>query len=60
MQIESHTLNDLHALRYQPEEQTPEYALVISHGLGAEIWSYDAPDHGRSKSKLLREKLAAQ
>lgn len=34
MKIESHTLNDLHALRYAPDDGESKYALVISHGLG--------------------------
>lgn len=67
MKTESHILNDLHALRYAPEDKEAKYALVISHGLGghggiygpfcehhaahgAEIWSYDAPGHGRSNT----------
>jgi alpha-beta hydrolase superfamily lysophospholipase len=67
MRIESHILNDLHALRYAPEDQEAKYALIISHGLGGhggiygpfcehhaakgvEIWSYDAPGHGRSNN----------
>ena len=63
MKIENHVLNEIYAHRYTGE--APQYALVISHGLGghggiydrfcehhapkgADIWSYDAPGHGRS------------
>lgn len=34
MKIESHTLNDLYARRYAPDDQEAKYALVISRGLG--------------------------
>jgi len=63
MKLESHILNEIYAHVYRGRE--PEYALVISHGLGghggiyevfcehhsakgADLWSYDAPGHGRS------------
>jgi len=69
MKTETHLLNELHAFRYTSEN--PEYALVISHGLGGhggiydrfcehhapkgvDIWSYDAPGHGRSATNVPR------
>lgn len=69
MKLETHTLNELHAFRYTGNN--PEYALVISHGLGGhggiydrfaehhapkgvDIWSYDAPGHGRSTTNRPR------
>lgn len=69
MRVESHIVNELHAFRYTGND--PQYALVISHGLGghggiydvfcehhaqqgAEIWSYDAPGHGRSTTNRPR------
>ncbi|MEM1106699.1 MAG: alpha/beta hydrolase [Pseudomonadota bacterium] len=70
MQVETHFLNELHALRYVAA--TPaRYALIISHGLashggiygvfcehhaarGVDIWSYDAPGHGRSTTNRPR------
>ncbi len=63
MEIETHSLGELNAYRFQGEDA--KYALIISHGLGghggiynifcqhhapkgADIWSFDAPGHGRS------------
>lgn len=69
MRMEHHVLNELHSFRFTGDE--PQYALVISHGLGghggiydvfcehhaakgADIWSYDAPGHGRSTTNRPR------
>lgn len=69
MQRETHLLNELHAVRFTGD--TPEYALVMSHGIGAhggiydifcehhaargaDIWSYDAPGHGKSTTNRPR------
>lgn len=63
MQREEHIVGETFAYRFKGEN--PNYAIVISHGLGghggiydqfcchhaaqgADIWSYDAPGHGRS------------
>ncbi|CDO60193.1 Lysophospholipase; Monoglyceride lipase; putative [Candidatus Phaeomarinobacter ectocarpi] len=69
MQRETHLLNEIHAVRFTGD--TPKYALVVSHGIGAhggiydifceqhaargaDIWSYDAPGHGRSTTNRPR------
>lgn len=69
MRRETHLLNELHAVRFTGD--TPQYALVVSHGigghgaiydvfcehhaaLGADIWSYDAPGHGKSTTNRPR------
>src|SRR5437868_5026611 len=69
MQKETHILGEIFAHRFRGPE--PQYALVISHGVGAhggiydrfcehhaakgaDIWSYDAPGHGRSTTNRPR------
>lgn len=69
MRIEQHVLNELHSFRFVGDD--PQYALVISHGIGAhagiydvfcehhaakgaEVWSFDAPGHGRSTTNRPR------
>jgi len=63
MHVEHHGLNELHCYRYPSEDATYAlvishglgghggiYDRFCQHHLekGAEIWSYDAPGHGRS------------
>ena len=43
MKIESHTLNDIHAFRYAPDDQQAKYAIIVSHGLGGHGGIYPQP-----------------
>ena len=66
VQIETHILNDIHAFRYRGSENPTYalvvahglashagiYDIFCTHhaSRGADIWSFDAPGHGRSTS----------
>ena len=66
MKTESHTLNDLHAYRYLPKGDARYALVIshgvgghggiygpfceLHAGKGVDIWSYDAPGHGRSNN----------
>ncbi len=69
MQFESHVLNELHAFRYQGENAKYALVIshgLGGHGgiydrfgehhapKGCDIWSYDAPGHGRSTTNRPR------
>lgn len=69
MQLETHMLNELHAFRYKGENAKFALVVshgLGGHGgiydifgehmssLGAEVWCYDAPGHGRSTTNRPR------